>query len=308
VPDADAAIRSALESKLALIRLDQNELNKQVVGLLVLNRFLPVNPVGSSSSSETNVISGVNNTMSEFISNQLSIYLSDWISKFVTDVQLDINYRTYQAENGSIEDPAGDSRRELQVALTKSFVNNRLFVDVGGNFDFGQGTGENGGTQNANNFAGDFEIQYSITPDGRFRAKVFRKAVYDIFEERNRNKTGVGIDYRQEFDNFKELMENLRRKRTYKNTAPPVQVEDNSLLELTVNAQANSDSDNSTLRWSFNSNQQLTWFGRNTFSPAIRAILSERAISVDELEDSAALEMFPNPVQMIAVEKDLVCI
>ena len=74
-----------------------------------------------------------------------------------------------------------------------------------------------------------------------------------------------------------------------------VQVEDNSLLELTVNAQANSDSDNSTLRWSFNSNQQLTWFGRNTFSPAIRAILSERAISVDELEDSAALDMFPNP-------------
>jgi hypothetical protein len=85
-----------------------------------------------------------------------------------------------------------------------------------------------------------------------------------------------------------------------------VQVEDNSLLELTVAAQPNSDSDNSTLRWSFNSNQQLTWFGRNTFTPAIRAILSERSINVDEIENSAALDVFPNPaVNEIRVNVDL---
>lgn len=85
-----------------------------------------------------------------------------------------------------------------------------------------------------------------------------------------------------------------------------VQVEDNSLLELTVAAQPNSDSDNSTLRWSFNSNQQLTWFGRNSFTPAIRAILSERAINVDEIENSASLEVFPNPaVNDIRVNIDL---
>jgi hypothetical protein len=85
-----------------------------------------------------------------------------------------------------------------------------------------------------------------------------------------------------------------------------VQVEDNSLLEITVRAQANSDSDNSTLRWNFNSNQQLTWFGRNSFTPAIRAILSERVISVDELENSASLDIFPNPaVNDLRINVDL---
>lgn len=227
VPDADAAIRNALDAKLQMIRLDQNELNKQVVGLLVLNRFLPAAPLGSSANS--NVVLGVNNTVSEFLSNQLSLYLSDWISKFVTQVELDINFRNYQNEvagtNG--EDVDFQNRRELQLALTKSFFNNRVEVDVGGNFDFGDANGNTNtttqpnpsdpdGTDNsklANNIAGDFEIRYNITGDGRIKLKVFRKGQYDVFQERNRNRTGVGIAYRKEFDTVKEIVQGFKNKR-----------------------------------------------------------------------------------------------
>lgn len=225
VPDADAAIRNALDAKLQMIRLDQNELNKQVVGLLVLNRFLPAAPLGSSANS--NVVLGVNNTVSEFLSNQLSLYLSDWISKFVTQVELDINFRNYQNEITSTDGQDVDfqNRRELQLALTKSFFNNRVEVDVGGNFDFGDANGNTNTTQPdpndpntndskiANNIAGDFEIRYNITGDGRIKLKVFRKGQYDVFQERNRNRTGIGIAYRKEFDSVKEIVQGFKTKR-----------------------------------------------------------------------------------------------
>lgn len=226
VPETDPGIRNALDAKLALVRLDQNELNKQVVGLLVLNRFLPVYPLGSSPNS--NIVQGLNNTVSEFVSNQLSVYLSDWISRFVTEVQLNIRYRDYQnqldGDNGSAAGGADSEeefqrRRELQLALTKSFFNDRIEVDIGGNFDFGESTNavadpdDPNSRNTANNIAGDFEIRYNITADGRIKVKVFRKGEYDIFQERNRNKTGVGIAYRREFDTLKDLAEQYKTKR-----------------------------------------------------------------------------------------------
>lgn len=221
IPESDPGIRSAVEAKLALIRTDQNELNKQVVGLLVLNRFLPVYPIGSSGN--TDIVEGLNNTVSEFVSNQLSLYLTDWISRFITEVDLNIKYRDYQSELTT--DPTAppttetefERRRELQLALTKSFFNDRVEIDIGGNFDFGsadQSNDPNGdGNTNATNIAGDFEIRYNITPDGRIKVKVFRKGEYDIFQERNRNKTGVGIQYKREFDNLNELFSNIKKKR-----------------------------------------------------------------------------------------------
>ncbi len=218
VPDADPGIRSAVDAKLTLIKQDQTELNKQVVGLLVLNRFLPVYPVGTGGADVT-FAEGATNTVSEFVSNQLSLYLSDWISQVVTDVEIDINYREYQSElddGTAVGTDDFESRRELQLALSKSFFNDRISVDIGGNFDFGQENvegGEEGQTQRNNNIAGDFEIQYSITPDGRIRAKVFRKGEYDVFEERNRNKTGIGISYTRQFDDLKDLRSLLKERR-----------------------------------------------------------------------------------------------
>jgi hypothetical protein len=230
IPDADPAIKSAVQSKLDFIRLEQNELNKQVVGLLVLNKFIPVYAPGSVSqltNEASSFATGASNTVSEFVTNQLSIYLSDWLSKFVTDVQLDIGYRTYQNDlNGSDtgnDNPETENRKELQLALSKSFLNDRIFVDVGGNFDFGGSTGTTDGgnasgqnTQRGNNVAGDFEIQYAITPDGRYKVKAFRRGEYDIFSERNRNKTGVGIQYKKEFDNWKDLMQSGKEKKAEK--------------------------------------------------------------------------------------------
>jgi hypothetical protein len=213
IPDADPAIRTAVNSKLDFIRLDKNLFDQQVVGLLVLNKFLPVQNAGQNADNTSNFVSGASNTVSEFVSNQLSNYLSDWLSNFVTDLQLDVNYRTYQSGLEGEGTTDFESRRELQLALSKSFLNNRVFVDVGGNFDFSGASGEGTPTnQRGNNVAGDFEIQYALTPDGRYKLKAFSRGEYDVFTERNRNRTGIGIQYKKEFDNWKELTAPVENK------------------------------------------------------------------------------------------------
>jgi hypothetical protein len=214
IPDADPAIRTAVNSKLDFIRLDKNLFDQQVVGLLVLNKFLPVQNAGQNSDNTGSFVTGASNTVSEFVSNQLSNYLSDWLSNFVTDLQLDVNYRTYQSGFEGEGTTDFESRRELQLALSKSFLNNRVFVDVGGNFDFSGASGEGTTpvTQRGNNVAGDFEIQYALTPDGRYKLKAFSRGEYDVFTERNRNRTGVGVQYKKEFNNFKELIAPVENK------------------------------------------------------------------------------------------------
>ncbi len=67
--------------------------------------------------------------------------------------------------------------------------------------------------------------------------------------------------------------------------------------QLTVLGQGNSDSDNSTGNLDLNSEGNYTWFVRNTYSPAIRLITSERE-AVDLLEASQGIRLdqnIPNP-------------
>ena len=89
-----------------------------------------------------------------------------------------------------------------------------------GNFDFGEEntTTPEGERDRASNIAGDFEIQYSITPDGRVKIKAFRRGEYDIFQERNRNKTGVGVSYQKQFDSIQDFFQKIRKRREERRT------------------------------------------------------------------------------------------
>jgi len=131
---------------------------------------------------------------------------------------VNLNFRQYdqQSNTGSTALDVYDTRRELQLALTKRFFNNRLSINVGGNLDFGDrytdqsGTVKNNKTTNVN---GDFQVEYALTKSGNFRAKAFNRGDYDNFNQRNRNKTGLGLSFRQDFDNFKDLFKRKNPKK-----------------------------------------------------------------------------------------------
>ncbi len=201
----EGPVNSQVARRIREIEEDKNDLNKQVFGLLVLNRFIPLENTGQGQ-----FISGVNTSVSELLTSQLS----NWLSQYRDDIDFDINLYSYKTGlSGGSESDQLFKRRELQVALTKRFFNDRVSVNIGGNLDVGgEERSTSGNVRGASTIAGDFILEYKVTEDGKFRVKLFRKSDYDIFAERY-NKTGVGFFYRKEFDQLNEFWANYRRKK-----------------------------------------------------------------------------------------------
>jgi hypothetical protein len=187
IPSGFSSVGSLASRELERLKQDPNELNKQVFGLLIMNRFLPAN-------IDAGIVGGgVNSSVSEFLFNQLSY----WASQNKFNIGVNVNYNTYSLNN----DPTNDiRRREFIVGLQKSLFNNRLTVGAGGNFDVSSNT-----SSNVNRVAADVNVQFKITPDGRYILSAYNKSQYDLLLDANRNKRGVSIAYRKEFDNFNEL-------------------------------------------------------------------------------------------------------
>lgn len=205
-----AAIASYIDSKLRTVRADKNELNKQVFGLIMLRSFLPSDQ-GFLYGSQVSDLGF--NTLSELLSNQLSLYLTSLLSEFIAEdvnfisgIEFDFNFQVQSDQAALNLSPAmfRDVNSEFQFNLR-----NRLFDDkviVGGNFGF-----ENSGSSGTY-FTGDFAIEYVLTEDGRFKIRGYRRTEPDLTQQRN--KTGIGASYRIEFDSF-------RKKKKRKTTPKP---------------------------------------------------------------------------------------
>jgi hypothetical protein len=55
--------------------------------------------------------------------------------------------------------------------------------------------------------AGDFSVDYKITPDGRLSSKAFSKSQYDVVDERYKTKNGIALSYKREFNKLRELFQ-----------------------------------------------------------------------------------------------------
>jgi hypothetical protein len=186
LPGGDESTRELVER---LITTEQ-EMNRQVFSLLVLNRFMPT----TTDQYNTALGYGVGSTSSELLSNQLS----NWLSQISTEFDIGINYRP------------GDeiSSQELEVALSTQLFDDRVVID--GNVGVA-GTHPTG-NQRASNIIGDVNVEVKITPEGKFRVKAFNRSnTYDIINTNSPYTQGVGLFYRKEFDSLSELFRRQRR-------------------------------------------------------------------------------------------------
>jgi hypothetical protein len=166
----------------------EEELNKQFLSLLVLNRFmLSSKRQGSSmdysSYSPYSNAAGVN--ASEFLSNQLS----HWLSQISSDYDVRINYRP------SFDDQITSD--EVEVALSTQLLNDKLTVN--GNVD----VNTNATAQSSNNIVGDFDLDYKITE--KFHLKAYNHSNDDLLTEVSPYTQGLGVVYKVEFNNFEDL-------------------------------------------------------------------------------------------------------
>lgn len=186
LPGTDESTREMIER---IITTDQ-EMNRQVFSLLILNRFVPPEDGFNSALSY-----GMGSTSTELLSNQLS----NWLSQISNDFDIGVNYRP------------GDeiSSQEVELALSTQLFDDRVIID--GNL--GVAGNHPAQTQRTSNIIGDVNVEVKITPEGKFRVKAFNRSnTFDILNTNAPYTQGVGIFYRKEFDSLSELFR--REKRT----------------------------------------------------------------------------------------------
>ncbi len=161
-----------------------SEMSQQMLSLLIFNSF----SFNSGTGGNTSLANSVSGTSMQIVANQLS----NWLSQISKDVDIGINYR-----------PGGDlTNEEVEVALSTQLFDERVTID--GNF--GYQNAQNSANSNTSNIVGDINVEVKITRDGRLRLKAFNRTnTVDLLDNTSPYTQGVGIFYRKEFNQLKEL-------------------------------------------------------------------------------------------------------
>ena len=195
---------------------DKTALMNQVASLLLFNQFM---------NSDQGLLTGnntgnfVTRSVGQLLSSTLSTSLNSWLKKVLntSNVNLITNINT-----GNLNFQKGATQKELQnvgnFGVKTAFLNNKLLLTVAGDVDY---RGQSVTTSNSNFlFTPDVSFQYLISPDGRLRVIGFNRSdadIGDIAGVTRRNRTGVQLSYRKDFDTFAEFFTNeSKRKRVKK--------------------------------------------------------------------------------------------
>ena len=175
--------------------LEQNpvEMNKQVFALLVLNKFL--------SEQSSDFFSGINpeaiarQSVSKLLSDQLNLLAGDLIK----GIKLDFNLNSTSMNT----DAGNKARTDLNVGLSKAFLNDRLKIAVGRNFQLENTASAATSTEIVDNIS----LNYSLSKDGRYLFSAYRKNQYQAILDGFVVETGIAFTLTLDYETFKELFE-----------------------------------------------------------------------------------------------------
>jgi len=180
-------------TKLAQLRQQPAEFNKQVFSLLLLNRFIGENPFASEAGG-TDAEALARQSVSKILSQQLNDLASDLIS----GVELKFDLESYEDYTSGQKEYATD----LNVGLSKKLLNERLKVSIGSNFGL---EGPQQSNRNASNIAGDIAVDYQLSKDGRYILRAYRKNQYQVALQGQIIETGVAFIITMDYNKFREL-------------------------------------------------------------------------------------------------------
>lgn len=186
------ALDGSVMARINQINQNESELNKQVFALLILGSFIQDNPFAALSGGD--LTSTARNSASQILTQQLN-RLSD---RYIRGVDINVEVESFV----DFEDGQGVGRTELQLEVSRDFFDDRVRVTVGGNIELEDETRRQ---STPGDIAGDFTIEYLLTPGGNFRLKGFRVKNYaDIFEGQV-IETGVALIFSRSYNRFRDL-------------------------------------------------------------------------------------------------------
>lgn len=171
----------------------EEDLNKQVFSLLVLNQFFPSN---TSDGSNGGALSLARDNVNKALSNQLNNYSNKLVGKTGVELGFELDSYTDYTDEGE------QNNTELNVSAQKRLFNDRLTVQVGSGFEIEN----NSKDQNDKTpIIGNVNIEYALTENRRYRIRGFRKNEFQSVIDGQVIVTGISFLFNREFNKFKEL-------------------------------------------------------------------------------------------------------
>lgn len=186
VPVTDIETQAAVASVLNT----QEAQAQQFISLVALGTF------SNSGSANIGASSGVATGL-EMLTNQLT----NWFS--TDDYRIILNYRAGSEMTGD----------EVDFGFSTNLINNRLLVEVEGNYIIDN---KQAVSNNVSNFMGEAHVTWLIDKSGNLRLKAFTQTIDRFDENQGLQENGIGISYKEDFNNFKDLKQRIRDRFTNK--------------------------------------------------------------------------------------------
>ncbi len=197
-PKSNVDLDTQVKGFLSTIQTDQQELNRQVFSLLILRKFLPPDAFSSTGT--------VGSSVSEFVSNQLSY----WISQVDENLTIDLDLGNLDA----------DALRTFQLRVSYTFLDGRLIVTRDGGFT------DPSNQASVESIAGDWTIEYLLSADGKLRIKLFNKTNYNQLNSTTGSDNqalvsgGFSLIYTTSFDKLSDLFKKKGKNKDTPNKEP----------------------------------------------------------------------------------------
>ncbi|XWN35049.1 MAG: translocation/assembly module TamB domain-containing protein [Roseivirga sp.] len=187
----DSNARIAVESFEGKVLEDQRYLTNQIVSLLIFKRFFKEN-LGDARGGL------VRRSAEDFASQQLG----DLVSSLDDNLELDADVDLKQLDRSGLEG--------LNFKLSYSFFDGRLRISREGGIDV-----RLDGNSNPTKLVGDWTVEYSLTEDGKLKAKLYNKSITSSTLEANNARAwagGLSLLYTTGFNRWQELWRRKKKK------------------------------------------------------------------------------------------------
>jgi hypothetical protein len=175
---------------------NEQELQKQVFSLMIMRQF---------ADKSINTGGSIGRSVSEFLSNQLSY----WISQVDENLEISLDLGELSPE----------SINTFQMRLSYTFLDGRLRVTRDGGFTDPQNEA------NVASILGDWSVEYMLSENGNLRIKLFQETNYNTLNQTTTYdytalQGGISLLYTQSFDEISEIFRAAKKKKSQSEPDP----------------------------------------------------------------------------------------
>ena len=166
----------------------EEEKNMQAMYLLGIGRFYNFDTQFASGSNQSST------AMNSLISSTLSSQFNQMMSQMVGNSNWTFGANLRTGETGWNE-------LDVEGMLSGKLLDNRL--QLNGNFGYRESVYSN------NNFIGDFDVKYLITPGGTVALKVYNETNDRYFIQSSLTTQGIGIQLKKDFNRWADIFRKM---------------------------------------------------------------------------------------------------